>query len=226
MRFWFSGPRIAGYRPGVSFGAEDIRAMNGGAARQGSSSSGFVYAIMDNHGRYKLGCSTDPMSRLANLQTAHADSLEIVYCVAAQRDYEHVEKTAHDILAAYRLGGEWFNCPLDSVIAAISVAASRVGSPFVTIEPKMIGTVMRLAAASPDDQPVILSGGDYVKIALKMVLYTIVSAVSATAVIIFSADRGGSTDGISWLFAAIPFASLFAAIWDTKRNKRKRMIAA
>ena len=224
MRFWFSCPRIAGFRPGVSFGAEDISALNKGAPRQGSSSSGFVYVIMDNHGRYKLGCSTDPISRLANLQTAHADNLEIAYCVAAQRDYERVEKTAHDILSAYRLNGEWFNCPLDSVIAAVSVAASRVGSPFVTIEPKMIGTVVRIAAESPEGPPSILSGVDYIKIIIKMVLYTIISALSAIVVIVVSVDKGGSSDGIAWLFAVIPFASLFAAIWDTKRNKRKRVL--
>ena len=225
MRFFFSGTRIGPIRPGVSFGAEDIKALNDGSKHRGSSSSGFVYAIMDNRGRYKLGCSTDPLSRLANLQTAHADSLEITYCVALPRDYERVEKTAHDILAAYRVGGEWFSCPLDSVIAAISVAASRVGSPFVTIEPKMIGTVVRLAAASPEDKSVSLSGADYIKIAAKTLVYTVLYAIAASVWIVAIAENGGSSGGPVWFYAVIPFASFFAAIWDTKRNKRKRMLA-
>ena len=83
MRLRLSGPKIFGVRPTLSLGPEDFRTRIGQTGRfsEGSAppSIGFVYVIRGEHGLIKVGSSTNPRARLAQLRTASPFPLEIDY---------------------------------------------------------------------------------------------------------------------------------------------------
>lgn len=68
---------------------------------------GYIYAIKDSTGRYKIGKSIHPMKRLKELQTAQNDRLKVEFTIAVD-DMTRAERAAHDLFAAYRKDGEWF----------------------------------------------------------------------------------------------------------------------
>lgn len=66
----------------------------------------YVYFIGPTNGPVKIGFSIAPYERVANLQTAHWDKLELLAKVAGT---EADERTYHDRFAAARIRGEWFS---------------------------------------------------------------------------------------------------------------------
>ena len=133
MRLRLNGPKIFGVRPTVSFGPEDFKTRMGkpGRSSEGPAppSIGFIYVIRGEHGLIKVGSSTNPRARLAQLRTASPFPLEIDYLGFTRADlYVEVEKTAHAILADHRVNLEWFDCEPDLAVAAIHRAAYRLGS--------------------------------------------------------------------------------------------------
>jgi hypothetical protein len=157
MRFWISGPHILGIRPGISFRPGEFsrgpsprnRARRAGFIRQLQGS--FIYIIRGDHGLLKIGISSNPSARLAQLRTASAVPLTIAYVGALRCDGYAVEAEAHRTLAGYRLEGEWFNCPVDMAVAAIAVAAHRLGEPIASGgDPRLADETVRMAAAVND----------------------------------------------------------------------------
>jgi hypothetical protein len=73
MRFFFTGPRIFGIRPGIIFGASDLRKVFGTTATtvrgRGAMTGSFLYVIRGDHNLVKIGVSTNPNARIA--QTAN-----------------------------------------------------------------------------------------------------------------------------------------------------------
>lgn len=70
-----------------------------------------VYAIRAGEStRVKIGISQAPMQRLANLQTASPEPLELLYTMPVA-NARAVEQLLHAKLASYRLQGEWFHLP-------------------------------------------------------------------------------------------------------------------
>lgn len=66
----------------------------------------FIYAIhCPNKNEVKIGYATDPIKRLAQLQTATTDRLDILLTFSGNIE---VEKLLHNRLEKFRLGGEWF----------------------------------------------------------------------------------------------------------------------
>jgi T5orf172 domain len=142
-RLWLSGPRIFGMRPGISFRFDELlRRPPPRRQLQGS----FIYIIRGDHGLIKIGVSTNPSARLAQLRTASAVHLEIAYVGALRCNGYAVEGEAHRTLADYRQNGEWFNCPVDMAVAAIGAAAYRLGEPIASGDPKLADEVVRIAA--------------------------------------------------------------------------------
>jgi hypothetical protein len=74
-------------------------------------SEGYIYAIKDSTGRYKIGKSIHPMKRMRELQTAQNDRLTIQYAIHVE-DMAKAERAAHDLFAAWRKSGEWFEFDL------------------------------------------------------------------------------------------------------------------
>jgi hypothetical protein len=119
-RFWISGPRIFGIRPGISFRLDELL-QKPSPRRQ--LQGRFIYIVQADNGMLKIGVSTNPSARLAQLRTASAVPLAIAYVGALRCAGYTVEAEAHRTLAGYRQNGEWFNCPVDMAVAAIGAAA-------------------------------------------------------------------------------------------------------
>ena len=166
MRLRLSGPKIFGVRPTLSLGPEDFRTRirQTGRFSEGSAppSIGFVYVIRGEHGLIKVGSSTNPRARLAQLRTASPFPLEIDYLGFTRSDlYVEVEKTAHAILADHRVNLEWFDCEPDIAVAAIHRAAFRLGDHVIATNPENSEALLKAAAhqaiAAPDNH----SGGSW-----------------------------------------------------------------
>ncbi len=67
----------------------------------------FVYLIHDDFSKaYKIGVSSNPIARLANLQTASArGNLKLVATIKGSYS---LEEHLHSTFSKYRLNGEWF----------------------------------------------------------------------------------------------------------------------
>jgi hypothetical protein len=143
MRLYAFGPRIMGLRTGISLGPEDFRARRravSAPADRSASNDSFIYVLRGDHGLLKVGISTNPVARLATLRTASPFPLEMVYVAVTQGPAERLERATHDALRERRCSGEWFDCPLSHVVAAINGCAYDIGQPIqappINMEPE------------------------------------------------------------------------------------------
>src|SRR6185437_8499627 len=116
MRFFFGGPRFFGIRPGVILGPRDFRRFFGGgrASAAGAMTGSFVYAFKGDHNLVKIGISTNPDARLAQLRTASPFPIDYAYVGVTPGTGYEIEQEAHAILAHRRCNGEWFDVPPDA----------------------------------------------------------------------------------------------------------------
>lgn len=149
MRFWLSGPRILGIRPGITFRPDELFVKQKPAKR---SQGGFIYVIRSaDSNLVKIGVSANPSTRLAQLQTGSPARLSFAYIAGLRCDGFAIETCAQEIVRAYHCegGDDWFSCGADMAVAAISTAAYRLGEPIASIDPKIVSTVV--AAVATDD---------------------------------------------------------------------------
>jgi Meiotically Up-regulated Gene 113 (MUG113) protein len=111
------------------------------------SSGSFIYVVQADNGMLKIGVSTNPSARLAQLRTASPFKLSLAYMGALRCDGYAVEAAAHETLSRHRLEGEWFNCPPEAAVAAISAAAYKLGEPIASGDPKLADEIVRTIAA-------------------------------------------------------------------------------
>lgn len=149
MRFFFSGPRILGIRTGVSFGAEDF----GGAARrrrQGAPTEpmtgSFLYVIRGDHNMTKVGVTTNPQARLAQLRTGSAFPIDFSYIAVTPGTGFDIEAGAHAMLNSHRCNGEWFDVPPEMAVAAIAGAAHRLSQPLQPVTADMANQILQICA--------------------------------------------------------------------------------
>lgn len=148
MRFWFSGPRILGIRPGISFGRKDFKPRKPRTAQTFEAFRGYVYVIKGGHGLSKIGISTNPLARLAALRTASPFPLSFEYIVAVDpASMQSIETAAHAMLAKHRVSGEWFDCPPEFTVAAIGAAAHKLNIAITSVP------VDHLSLAQPPAPP-------------------------------------------------------------------------
>lgn len=146
MRFFFTGPRILGLRPGISFGPSDFRKLSRPQAPLGVGrmTGSFVYVIKGAGNHHKIGVSTDPIARLATLQTGSHEPLDFAYVGVTSGSGFPIERAAHDLLAAYRRSGEWFAVPASIAIGAVIEAAGRAGEPIQQVAPHMVPEIIQI----------------------------------------------------------------------------------
>ncbi len=154
MRFFFTGPRLFGIRPGVSFGASDFGRFTrtSPAGSTGGMTGSFVYVIADQSGRHKIGSSRDPIQRIAQLQTGSADRLSFAYIGATSGVGTNVEFAAHALLARQNVINEWFAVPASIAIGAVIECAGRLGEPIQQVAPEAVPQIIKLAS-QPDQPP-------------------------------------------------------------------------
>lgn len=160
MRFFFSGPRIFGIRPGVIFGASDFNRVFGSSRRSkpqnGKSPSNFVYIIEGEAGKHKIGVSSDPTKRISQLQTGSPVALKFAYIGVTAGGAYDIEAQAHALLQNYNTNGEWFRVPSSIAIGVVLESANRLGHQLQQVQPEMVQTVITLSKRSMPtvrDQP-------------------------------------------------------------------------
>jgi hypothetical protein len=139
MRFYLFGPRIMGFRPGVSVGPADFAKFTSSttAPPKGKSTAGmvgsFVYVIEDGNGRVKVGTSKDPLRQLAQLRSTSVAPLSFAYIGVTPSEGYDIESAAHAALAKHNAGGEWFTVEPAEAVGAIAGAAFGLGYPILQL---------------------------------------------------------------------------------------------
>ena len=82
-----------------------------------------ILGIQGQAGHHKIGVSTDPIARLAQLQTGSPVPLRFAYIGATRSNGYNIEAAAHALLDAHRQEGEWFLVPASIAIGATSARA-------------------------------------------------------------------------------------------------------
>lgn len=80
-----------------------------------------IYVIGGNDAPYKVGFTSSLPDRMKTLQTAHPYPLRAI-ATAETSNAAAYERHVHTILSAYRLSGEWFQCGLEVILAAVTEA--------------------------------------------------------------------------------------------------------
>ena len=132
MRLRLNGSKIIAARAGETFGPQDpvtrTRETAGAFKKAGQRSVGFLYIIRGEHGLLKVGSTTDPVARLAELRNTSPFLLHIEYLCFMRADlYLKVEGAVQEALDRYRVNLVWFDCEARVAISAIDVAARRHG---------------------------------------------------------------------------------------------------
>lgn len=97
----------------------------------GSGVSGFVYFVrLGAAGPIKIGISTNWQRRVAALQTAHPDRLNVVLVIETETAAS-LERVLHDQFRAFRRVGEWFDpdASLLSFIECLRAAGADARTP-------------------------------------------------------------------------------------------------
>ncbi len=231
MRFWISGPRIFGLRPGVSFAPKDFQQAKLVRPQEPARmTGGFIYVIRGDHGLLKIGISTNPSARIAQLRTASPFPLDFEYIGAMNGFGENVEREAHATLEKYRTNGEWFDCSPEMAVAAVSAAAYRLGEPIASVRQEQVPQIIKLCQQddrnSPSPQPPNRSLGflGWLAVFAKTIVSSSFLMISLVVLlVIFPVDQKNpsqelqTTIGITGLL--IPVVSMIAAYWDTKRRR-------
>jgi hypothetical protein len=188
MRFWFYGPRIAGIRTGISIGPEDFaRARQPrSAATTNDPNESFLYVVKSDSGLCKIGISSNPNARLAQLRSASAVPLEFAWIGAPKDNTVAIEREAHAMLDKYRRGGEWFAISPDAAVGAVHAAAYRLGQPVLDLDAGKAEQIRQIVAQQPSKKPsTVLS-----RVA-EGVLQLLVAFILAGAILAFIAIRFG-----------------------------------
>ena len=80
---------------------------------------GYVYVILDNHGRVKIGKSLNPQKRIQNIASSSGITIEDAFITEPLFWYSELELYLHDKFSEYRCIGEWFSCKFNDVISFI-----------------------------------------------------------------------------------------------------------
>jgi predicted GIY-YIG superfamily endonuclease len=96
-------------------------------ALQSGNAGWFVYVLSDCNGNFKVGVAQDVDNRIAQLQTGNACRLVCVYrkSFSCQQDASCHEVACHELLAIYRVQGEWFRCQKWEVVDAVRGGKAR-----------------------------------------------------------------------------------------------------
>jgi hypothetical protein len=150
MRLFFSGPRILGIRPGISFGAEDLfggRRKRTQAAAAEPMTGSFVYVVRGDHNVVKIGVTRNPRARLASLRTASAFPIEYSYIAFTDNCGPMIEGAAHTLLERYRINGEWYDVAPEMAVAALSAAAHNMGRPLLQVSLDNADQILKVVAS-------------------------------------------------------------------------------
>jgi hypothetical protein len=149
MRFYFMGPRIFGIRPGISFGANELLRLATKPKQNKPAepmTGSFLYVIRGDHNMVKVGVSTNPNARLAQLRTASAFPIDFSYIAVTPGTGFDIEQGAHAMLASHRCNGEWFDVAPEIAVAAIAGAAHKLNQPLLPVTSDIASQILQVCA--------------------------------------------------------------------------------
>src|ERR1700730_17149504 len=149
MRFFFTGPRVMGIRPGISFSANDLLRLATKPKRRKLAepiTGSFLYVIRGDHNMSKVGVTTNPTARLAQLRTASAFPIDYSYIAVTPGTGFDIERGAHAMLASHRCNGEWFDVQPEIAVAAIAGAAHKIVQPLLPVTAEVASQILQIAA--------------------------------------------------------------------------------
>lgn len=123
MRIGLFGPRILGVRPYVSVPVGQPAGRRAGLP----SGKNFVYVVRGDHNLTKIGVTTNPRARLAQLRTGSGFPIEFAFIGAVSGSARDIETRAHAALNDHRVNGEWFDVSPDDATGAVLIAAEDAG---------------------------------------------------------------------------------------------------
>jgi hypothetical protein len=82
MRLWISGPRILGIRPGISFRLDEL--LRRPSPRRQLHGC-FVYVVQADNGNVKIGVTSHPETRLAQIQTGISHRINYAFIAPTSR---------------------------------------------------------------------------------------------------------------------------------------------
>jgi hypothetical protein len=149
MRFFFIGPRVMGIRPGISFGANELLrlATKPKQKKPGEPMTGsFLYIVRGDHNLVKVGVTTNPNARMAQLRTASAFPIDFSYIAVTPGTGFDIEQGAHEMLKSHRCNGEWFDVQPEMAVAALAGAAHKLNQPLLPVTPEVANQILQIAA--------------------------------------------------------------------------------
>src|SRR5213593_3218516 len=137
MRFYlFGSPRLFGkrlpfgIRPGMSFSPSDFTSGTSTQRAVGGQIKGsFVYVVRGDHNMSKIGVTTNPRARLAQLKTGSAFPIGFAYLAATPGNGIDIEKEAHRMIGEHKCHGEWFDVSPEIATLAVVGAATKLSQP-------------------------------------------------------------------------------------------------
>lgn len=150
MHFFFTGPRVLGFRLGMIFSARDFQRRRPDPPPMEGA---FLYVIEGAPGLVKVGITSDPRARLAALQTACPYPLEFAAILATPGHGYDIEGAAHAILGPHRGTGEWFRVPPRVAIEAIRLAAERLRQPLLSVSLDRADTILAIIRSGAGEPP-------------------------------------------------------------------------
>lgn len=97
-----------------------------------------IYAIQSEAGPIKIGVSTDPSRRMADIIVCQPFDARLIHAVAADdlaRAFA-VEKIAHFLLSEFRRRGEWFDITPETAVECLEVALDLARQGFTPKPPE------------------------------------------------------------------------------------------
>jgi hypothetical protein len=156
VRFFLFGPRVFGLRTGISLGREDWAKLNAQPKSTGTGidpDHSFLYVIKGDRGLVKIGMTTNPTARLAQLRSALSLPLEFAWIGASEGRTIAIEREAHSMLAQYRRNGEWFEISPDAAVGAVNAAAYRLGQSVLGMTPERAEEIVQIARGQTTIKP-------------------------------------------------------------------------
>lgn len=94
----------------------------------------YLYVIgWDRAGPVKIGFTTNPTKRVAQLQTAQPNTLEIFHlCKVETPKARIIENLIHKSNRRYKISGEWYDLTVEQAIAEVELAMIHWGDKQLT----------------------------------------------------------------------------------------------
>lgn len=90
------------------------------------SGRGYIYLVEGQPGRFKIGLSADPKTRIANLGVKLPFEIEVIHLISTD-DMRRAERELHDQFRDRRLAGEWFDLTPEQVQSVKKIGSITYG---------------------------------------------------------------------------------------------------